>query len=229
MRISDQDRPVLLSSGLVLVGANLIPLFGAIFWGWSIFEIVVIFWAENLVVGFYTLLRILPARSPDAKPWFFLGNLATSLFFTVHYGIFNFVHGAFIGSLLGQGRHPGEMGGEALWTLGALVFSHGFSYVRNYLIPGRFRETTAVKEMFKPYPRIVVIHVAILFGAVAIQSLGSPMILLVILVAGKTALDLGLHLMAHRLRLSTAPDRSGQGAPTRSPQNTSHPSSGHPS
>jgi len=43
-----------------------------------------------------------------------------------------------------------------------------------------------------------VLHVAILFGAFAIQGLGSTVPLLVILVVGKTAIDLSLHRWMHR-------------------------------
>ena len=48
------------------------------------------------------------------------------------------------------------------------------------------------------YGRVVVLHLTIIFGAIAIQALGAPIAALVILVAGKTLLDLGLHLRAHR-------------------------------
>src|SRR5690606_13635154 len=142
-----------------------------------------VYWAENLVIGGFTLLRILAARPSDALPAYFIGNLFTGAFFAVHYGIFCLVHGIFVFTLLGDGRSgPGAFQTGFYWALIALVLSHGFSFVRNYLLAGAWRATTAQAQMFAPYPRIVVLHLAILFGAFAIQALGSPVWMLVILV-----------------------------------------------
>ena len=42
------------------------------------------------------------------------------------------------------------------------------------------------------------LHIAILFGAFVIMAMGEPIAMLVLLVAGKIALDAKLHLKAHR-------------------------------
>ena len=47
--------------------------------------------------------------------------------------------------------------------------------------------------MSRPYGRIVVLHVTVLFGAALIQWLGSPVSMLLLLIAAKTVLDLKLH------------------------------------
>lgn len=47
--------------------------------------------------------------------------------------------------------------------------------------------------MVEPYKRIVILHVALLVGGIGIQSLGSPMALLLILVLLKTAVELFLY------------------------------------
>ena len=52
--------------------------------------------------------------------------------------------------------------------------------------------------MFSPYGRLVVLHVTIIFGAIAISMTGAPVAAIVILVVLKTLLDLGLHLREHR-------------------------------
>jgi hypothetical protein len=49
-------------SAIVLVAANSIPLFGVLFLGWSLWTILVIYWVENGIVGFWTIPRILMAR-----------------------------------------------------------------------------------------------------------------------------------------------------------------------
>ncbi len=194
---------------MLLVLANFVPLFGAMFWGWSVFEIVMLYWMENLIIGGFSFLRILTVRPPDSIRGQFFRNLPTGIFFAVHYGGFCLVHGVFVLSLLGgEGKSDPEATPDAhsgfLWALLALVVSHGFSFVRNYLLSGAYRETLAHIQMFAPYPRIVVLHLVIIFGAFAIQKFGSPLWMLALLVVGKTVLDLGMHLWAARWRRQQA-------------------------
>lgn len=194
------SRPALLASSIALIVANVIPLLGAVAWGWSVFEIVVTYWAENLIIGGYTLLRMLGAGGWQRDAPIFVGKVFMSGFFTVHYGMFCLVHGFFVFSLLGQGQGKEAVlsGKGFVIALLALVISHGVSFVKNYWAGGEYRGTTIQVQMFAPYPRIVVLHVAILFGAFAIQALGSTVPMLVILVVGKTAIDLSLHRWMHR-------------------------------
>ena len=56
--------------------------------------------------------------------------------------------------------------------------------------------------MVAPYGRIVVLHLAIIFGAFATMALGSPVYLLAILIVGKIMLDLKFHNRAHRKLLA---------------------------
>ena len=41
-----------------LLGANAIPLVGVLFFKWDAFGIVLLYWSENVVVGFYNVLKI---------------------------------------------------------------------------------------------------------------------------------------------------------------------------
>ena len=76
------------TSLVLLVLANLLPVYGVLFLDWDIAALVVLYWSENLVLGFYTLARMLVV-SP-------LGSLFYGLFFSIHYGGFCAVHGLFI-------------------------------------------------------------------------------------------------------------------------------------
>ena len=49
-------------SAIALVVANAIPLIGVLFFGWSLLTILVLFWIENGIVGFWNIPRILLAR-----------------------------------------------------------------------------------------------------------------------------------------------------------------------
>ena len=52
--------------------------------------------------------------------------------------------------------------------------------------------------MGAPYGRVVVLHVAIIFGGMAVMALGQPVFMLMVLVLLKLGMDVGLHLRQHR-------------------------------
>jgi hypothetical protein len=236
-------------TGAALLAANLIPLLGVLFAGWSLLEVVTLYWLENLVIGAINILRMATC-SPDAEHLRLArqvasSNAARSLkdaaenaaeathvtavghhamkllfipFFAVHYGIFWAVHGVFIFALLGDGGlfafrvGPfGDLsssvktllaGGLWLGLLGSIV-SHLFSFFYYFLYRGEYRKTNVAVLMMAPYGRIFVLHVAILLGAFAIHLLGQPIILLLLLILGKTALDWSLHQAEHPMEITS--------------------------
>jgi len=227
-------------SALTLIAANLIPLFGAVFLGWDAFAIVLLYWAENVIIGAINVLKMLTCRPDpnevnrsklsreavdDPQLQTFLkgmeqhgalvksGHLASQIFlvpfFTVHYGMFCLIHGVFVFVMLGRDDFfgPLEMPREfwrvavdehLIWGLAALAGSHLCSFFTNYIGRGEYRRTAAPLLMMQPYGRVVVLHVAILFGGFVTTMFGSPVLLLVLLVIGKTILDLKLHLRERR-------------------------------
>ena len=49
-------------SAILLVAANLIPLVGVLLFGWSLWTILVLYWVENGIVGFWNVPRIFLAQ-----------------------------------------------------------------------------------------------------------------------------------------------------------------------
>ena len=178
----------------------MVPLVGAIFFGWDVLDIVLVYWAENLIVGAFSILRILNVHSETgSKGKFFMAG-----FFTIHYGLFCLVHGVFVVSFLGDSIMSGafkeaisRLSGELKWAVLGLIASHGFSFFRNYLGSGERKYTSLSVEMAAPYPRMLALHVAIVFGGFAVKAMGQPVFLLIILVVAKTVADWKLHLKAH--------------------------------
>jgi hypothetical protein len=131
-------------------------------------------------------------------------------FFTIHYGGFCFGHGFFIFALFGREAGGfGPLGGfdsflrvmneqHLWWCIAALAASHLWSFFVNYNGRGEFRRTNIGILMFQPYARIVVLHIAILIGGIIAAGLGSNIMVLLVLIVGKTILDLGLHLLQRR-------------------------------
>jgi len=87
-------------STLILIAANLLPLIGIFFWGWDAFLLLMLYWMETAIIGFWTILAIAIAPRETLGP----GARATSRwflvpFFIVHSGVFMGVHFLFLWSL----------------------------------------------------------------------------------------------------------------------------------
>ena len=195
---------------LALILVNFIPLWGVIFRGWDVANILHLYWAENLAFGFITLLRLLTNRHESARA---AQKIAMSLFFCVHYGFFCYGHAGFVfGDFLREGG--GNAGSSLVPALeGALNFLqqqqllvagflgiHLVSFFSNYHGRGEAQRLTLGKVMFLPYRRIVILHVTIVFGGMAVLSAGSPVWLILVLVLAKTGGDLILHIREHQER-----------------------------
>jgi hypothetical protein len=211
---------------VALVVANVVPLIGVLFFGWSVWNILVIYWLENGIVGASNVLKMSRADGSDlpadggpglagAMRLVVNGRPATGLakaflipFFVMHYGIFWLVHGVFVFTLplfAGIGRGGDDFGtgmtlspSSIAFAAVALAISHGLSYWWNFLRGGEYRRTTPVALMFAPYGRLVVLHVTIILGAMAMVLTDAPAAAIAVLVLVKTAIDLGLHLREHR-------------------------------
>ena len=203
-RISSAARPSWSSgSGLALMIANLIPLGGVLLLGWDLGEVITLFWAENAVIGLYTLLKLVVVAQ-----W---GALLLGPFFLGHYGGFMAAHFLFIYQLFVRGieQSPPEVQTLTalaglfipLWpALLALAVSHGISFYANFLKRKEYLGRTAAEQMGEPYKRVVVLHVTIIFGGWVILLLGSPLPALVLLVALKTGVDLAAHRKEHAVK-----------------------------
>jgi hypothetical protein len=199
-------------SVLALIAANLFPLAGVIFLDWDVFPLLVLFWMENLVIGIYTVIKMLLIPSANANR---AAKLSLIPFFCLHYGIFTLVHGIFVFVLFG-GFFVGETTSadaasrnipdyQLGWGGLVLLISHGVSLFRNYIGEGEYKQANLNQVMGQPYGRVVILHLTILFGGFLIMLLGSPLIGLILLVVLKTAIDIRTHLKEHEKLSSQMP------------------------
>ena len=61
-------RTAVTRSTIALVIANAIPLVGVLFFGWSLITILVLYWVENGIVGFWNIPKIALARGSIVPP-----------------------------------------------------------------------------------------------------------------------------------------------------------------
>jgi hypothetical protein len=208
---------------LALIGANLIPLAGVFFFGWDVTFIVLLYWIENLIAGFYNILKMAILKVDQS-----LANVSKFFiipFFCVHYGGFCAVHGFFLIHFfkIGTGASSLHQGSEWLgplifiqllfsviakiwasrppemiWAVLGLTISHGISFWENYILGGEYKTSSLKKLMHQPYQRIVVMHIAIIASGIFVMKLDSPMPLMIILIVLKIFFDLYLHKKSHR-------------------------------
>jgi hypothetical protein len=129
-------------------------------------------------------------------------------FFVGHFGGFMAVHFLFIqGLILNAGMKPSEEPPALqalaalflpLWpALVALFLSHGISFVLYFLMRRGYEGQTITALMTAPYRRVMLMHLAIIFGGFAVLLLKTPLPALVLLIGLKIAADLHAHRREH--------------------------------
>lgn len=180
----------------LIILTNAIPLIGVLIFGWELRSILLLYWAENIILGAATLLKIFSYFPPDAQP--LKAKLFLGAFFTVHFGIFCFVHLIFLLVLSSTdlGATPtipdlSNLGRGIIYALLSMVAFQIYDYYTSFIQSGKYRHPGIEgKIVSAPYKHIVVIHIAIIFGAIIAVFLGTPIAILLIIIAGKTITDL---------------------------------------
>src|SRR5439155_19053240 len=133
--VAAPPRRLPLASALALLAANLVPLAGLLLRGWKLHEVIVLFWAESAVIGFYTLLKMAVVGK-----WL---AIFAVVFFAGHFGGFMAIHFFFINEMFVRPldvsvKDPAAY--EALARLStppwpallALSLTHAFSFALNF-------------------------------------------------------------------------------------------------
>lgn len=211
-------------SGMGILLSNGVVILLALFEGWSLESMMLIYWVQSVIIGISQFFRMLLLRSfctegftsngrrVSESP---AGKRSTAIFFAFHYGIFHLVYGMFLIGLDG-----GEKGGglaaagapetgpgwwsETGWFLVSVlsfVAGHGYSFYQNVRADLERKPNLGVM-MFLPYARIIPMHLVILLGGRAGDGMG-----MLLLFSGlKTGADYLMHVVEHRV-LQKKPSR----------------------
>jgi Family of unknown function (DUF6498) len=206
-------------SMLIMIAANLLPLIGVLFWGWDVFLLLVLYWFETAIMGFWIIVAILidpyQAIGPTAKQ---TSRTFLVLFLTAHAGVFMGVHFMFLWALFAGDWTKVVHGpfdfvriiviGSGLWIpLIALFISRGVSTLLPFLNPDILPVWLAAKPVHiadaNPfseqrllggfYRRIIIMHLTLIFSGFVAGAIGS-VVPLVLMIALKIAIELKLHL-----------------------------------
>ena len=193
-------RPITLASpsALALIAANLVPLAGTVFLGWRLSDVMVLYWAESAVIGFFNICKIIAISRWAA--------LLAAPFFIGHFGGFMAVHFMFIYGIFIEGPNNLSGGNLAevgrlfidLWpALAALFVSHALSFFSNFVAQGEHRGRTLKHQMSEPYSRIVFMHLVLIFGGGLTLIIGESTPVLLLVIAVKIIVDVRTHLREH--------------------------------
>ena len=182
------DSPV-----LALLGANALTLVFALALGWTAGMLLWPYWLQNLVIGWYARRRMLAVRrfstegftsNDQPVPENEEGKRSTASFFVMHFGIFHLVYFFFLCE-----KAPLKSLLDFL-----LIVAGGVSFVfaQRKTCAAQIEADASGRPnlgalMFMPYLRVLPIHIAIGFGAVALGTTGT-----IAFVVLKTLADIGL-------------------------------------
>ena len=199
-----------------LIAANMVPLGGVIFLRWDVFLILILYWSESFIVGFYNVLKLILVHNKGKGALQHAGKVFSIPFFILHYSGFMGVHGLF---LLAFSQKEAEhfFSPEQAWPC-FLVFlqvfinvvknlwkilplamlipifflfvSHGVSFLKHFILEKEYLKKNVNSLMNEPYSRIVVMHLAIIFGGFLSIATGSNNLgVVIVLVFIKTWID----------------------------------------
>jgi len=200
-----ENRPLNNFSIASLIIANFIPFFGVIFLGWNLFAVLFFYWSENIVIGFYNVLKMYKVGKfykagvdkTQSSGGVLINLMAGSyiLFFIFHYGTFTLIHGIFIFAMFG----PPDI---SIFTIVvgiiSLFISHGISYYENFINKEEYKKISPTYLFNQPYRRIIVMHMTIVLSGFAVIALKLPIISILLLIVLKTIIDLNSHKQEHK-------------------------------
>lgn len=186
----------------VQLAANLWPLYGAWYLGWGVYELIVLYWLENVVIGVFNLLKMATLHSSGLGAT--VGKFFMIPFFTVHYGMFTAIHGMFVIMMFGPKEEGKGAGGpfDVLAQSGILqvegmqvallllLVSHLVAYFYDYIRSGEYRHSSLQTLMHAPYKRVVVLHLTIIFGGFLVMALHEPLWALAVMISIKLIGDI---------------------------------------
>ncbi|MHC4105441.1 MAG: DUF6498-containing protein [Planctomycetota bacterium] len=207
-----------------LIAANMVPLGGVIFLRWDVFLILILYWSESFIVGFYNILKLILVRNKGKGTLPYTGKIFSIPFFIVHYSAFMWLHGLF---LLVFSKKEGEFFFSPerwpcllvyleifinvfrhLWNMlpmamlipiSFLFVSNGVSFLQHFILEKEYLKKNVNSLMKEPYSRIVVMHFAIILGAfLSIVTGTNNLGIVIVLVFIKTLIDAKSYLRMRR-------------------------------
>ncbi|MGB1885020.1 MAG: DUF6498-containing protein [Gammaproteobacteria bacterium] len=182
-----------------LVASNSLALVVAAYESWSLIDLLVVYWAQNVVIGIANIARILKLERFSTAGFMMnnepvsatpTGRRQVAWFFAGHYGTFH----AFYFFFLFQAGAGATLSTSWLWLCAAgFAVNHWFSF-RQHCAHDLAGRPNIGSLMATPYLRVVPMHIMVIVGGLLMDSLAG----LLIFGALKTVADVAMHAVEHR-------------------------------
>ncbi|MCX6686131.1 MAG: DUF6498-containing protein [Methanoregula sp.] len=201
-----------------LLFANLVTIVLAIGGHWDVATVMCIYWAQSVIIGIFTVITLLGidtsalsfdiGRSLKEKggsgivglKYIWLYKCVLAGFFALHYGLFHYGYFSFIveSGLFGSVNFSNPPNYIAC----GLFFANHLYLFLYHRKDVRQSSTFIAEEFFRPYQRIVPMHLTIIFGSIVMFALhvigiNASLPVLVLFLLLKTYADLDMHQQKH--------------------------------
>jgi hypothetical protein len=195
MNIIENSQPQhsrLIHPLLRILITNLIPIIGVFYADWSASEVIITYWLETVIIGFFALLTILISDSDHI-----IFRIGYAIFFCIHFGMFCAIQGVFIFIGL-NGEYKEHVEGLKYAALG-LAANYLIHFLNDYIFSGKYKSKDSL-SLYSVYGRVAIQQLVILTGGFFTLGINQDentgkLILLILL---KTLVDLGFYLIKRR-------------------------------
>jgi len=180
---------------ILLVLANLIPIYGVLFANWNSINVIYYYWLESLILGVFNIFKIYKtANYHKISPRSFV------LAFIIRY--FGIVVIVGVVSILLIYINIGSKAfvfnlNYTFITLAMFLVSHGLSYKSNFIDGKEYEKANLVEQVSDLSHRIYAVVAIILFNAFMYSIFHEPIQGVAMLVFFKILFDIWLHLNEH--------------------------------
>lgn len=203
------------SSIILLVLSNLIPVVGVIFWHWSIFPIVYIYFLETIVIGIYGFIKILMAQGVDYTiERGFVADILLSQFFPgLNSGssklavlgayficLIFYITLLFILCLVVLTPRNFAQSWESSYfiAIAGFIVSHGVSFWQNFIKNKEYVFAVPYTQMTQPFDRVMVMILVFSAGAFIVYRINNvSTIFILALIFIKIIFDIIWHQQEH--------------------------------
>ena len=185
----------------VILFGNVLSAFMAIIYGWSLIELMWIYWGQSVAIGVTNFIRIMSLKEFSTEnltsngkpvPETQAAKRSMAIFFAIHYGMFHMGYAVFLWQKMPLDGVGLSTAAAMIICLSAFVISHSFSLSYNMSKDFKQKKPNLGTLMFYPYLRVIPMHMTIIFSSIG----GIGLLIFVFL---KTIADLGMHMVEHHL------------------------------
>lgn len=200
-------RKKLSGPDILLIAANLFPVFGVWFLGWNATEAFIVYAMETMIVGILTILKMLVVTFIKGKDeWYANGRTSRQsgfffiFFFILHFGLFAAVQTTIFSQTAGITPPNSSamhfffkwytyINEDIAYMLSGFIISYLAKNFIPFILKQEYKTTPLMIIMFQPYGRIFVQQFTVILGSMFL-SLGIDKAFILVFALAKTAFEL---------------------------------------